>query len=108
MQVVPVQAIPSQTLGFTTSAGQNVSLNIYQMNEHGLFMDVFLNGAALPSGVICQQANRIVRDAYWGLVGDFAWFDTANTTVPEAPYYTGIGARWILCWLSPADLGGVA
>lgn len=108
MQVIPVEAVPSQTLSFTTPTGQNVALNIYQMNQYGLFMDVVLNGALILSGVICQQANRIVRDAYLGLTGDFAWFDTANTANPEPPYYSALGTRWILCWLSPTDLGGLA
>lgn len=107
MQVVPVQAVPSQTLTITLG-GQSVALNIYQMNDYGLFMDVILNGTLLVSGVICQQANRILRDAYFGFIGDFAWFDTENTTEPEPPYYTGIGSRWILAYLTPADLGGVA
>lgn len=109
MQVIPVQPVPSQTLTFTTPAGQSVGLNIYQMNDYGLFMDVAsINGVSGPTGVICQQANRIVRDIYWGLIGDFAWFDTENVQTPEPPDYTGIGSRWILAYLTPADLDGLA
>lgn len=107
MQVIPVQPVASQTLTVTLN-GQNVSLNIYQMNQHGLFMDVMLNGVQLPTGVVCQHANRIVRDAYWGLSGDLAWFDTQNVQDPQPPYYTGIGSRWILVYLTPADLDGLA
>lgn len=103
MQIIPVQPVPSQTLTVTLG-GQNVQLNIYQMNEHGLFMDVFMNGVSLPSGVLCQQANRIIRDAYWGFPGDLAWFDTENVAAPSPPYYTGIGSRWALAYLTPADL----
>lgn len=106
MQVIPVQPVASQTLTVTLG-NQNVQLNIYQMNDYGLFMDVILNGALILSGVICQQANRIVRDAYFGFLGDLAWFDTQNVLVPEPPYYTGIGSRWILTYLTAADLDGL-
>ncbi len=104
---IPVQAVASQTLSFTSPAGQSLGLNIYQMNDYGLFMDVSLNGTLILSGVICQQANRIVRDLYFGVIGDLAWFDVENVATPLPPYYTGIGSRWILCWLSPADLHGL-
>lgn len=106
MQVIPVNPKPNQTLT-TTLAGQNVALRIYQTNNYGLYMDVSLEGVLILAGVICQQANRIIRSAYLGFVGDLVWYDTQNLQSPEDPYYTGLGGRWTLNYLTPTDLGGL-
>ena len=106
MQIIPVQPVARQTLQITLG-GQNVQLSIYQMNDYGLFMDVMMGGVLLVSGVICQQANRILRDSYLGFPGDLAWVDTENVAEPEPPYYTGIGSRWVLGFLTTAELGGL-
>ena len=45
--------------------------------------------------------NRIVRDLYLGFVGDFIWFDTQGSS---DPIYMGLGSRFILVYLAPADL----
>lgn len=99
MLVVPAQAIPNQQLAVGLN-GQAVQLNIYQFSV-GLFMDVYVGGTLVIAGVICQNLNRIVRSAYLGVVGDFAWLDTQGT---EDPNFTGIGTRWLLLYLDPADL----
>jgi len=106
MQVIPVQAVPSQTLQ-TAVGGQNCTLNIYQLDAYGLFMDVLVDGAVICQGVICENANRIVRYAYLGFVGDFAWFDTyagVTEAQPSDPVYTGLGAQYVLMYLAPADV----
>ena len=115
MLIVPVQAVPSQTLTVTL-AGQPTQLNIYTMSGGAgpavsLFMDVYVSGSPIITSVICQNANRIIRDLYLGYIGDFAWFDTQpqmihGVSTPADPYYTGLGSRWILAYLTPTDLGG--
>lgn len=99
MEVVGAQALPNQQLQ-AALGGQAVTLNIYQ-TQFALFMDVFVNGAAIVTGVICQNLNRIVRDAYLGFVGDFVWVDTEG---PTDPVYTGIGSRYQLIYLTADDL----
>lgn len=99
MLVVPTQAVPNQTFQVAL-AGQAVQINIYQY-AYGLFMDVFVNGIPIVTGVICENLNRIVRSLYLGLVGDFIWFDTQGT---GDPVYTGLGTRWQLVYLETADL----
>ena len=109
MQVIPVQAVPSQTLQ-TQVGGQNCTLNIYQLDQYGLFMDVLVDGSVICQGVICENANRIVRYAYLGFVGDFAWFDTyvgLTETAPTDPVYTGIGTQYALMYLAPADVSAL-
>ena len=99
MQTVSVQAIPNQTMQAQLGA-QAVTINVYQFT-FGLFMDVLLGGTKIASCIPCQNLNRIVRYAYLGFVGDFIWFDTQGS---DDPVYTGLGSRWLLLYLSAADL----
>lgn len=101
MIVVPVQALPNQTLQILLD-NQPCTLQITQL-AYGMFMDVIC--ATMPNGglygVICQNLNRIVRDSYLGFVGDFVWFDTEGTT---DPIYTGLGSQYQLVYLDATDL----
>lgn len=102
MQQVAPQAVPNQQLQVQLGT-QAVTLNIYQ-TAFALHMDVLVGAVAIVSGVICENLNRIIRDAYLGFSGDFVWFDTQGTT---DPVYTGIGTRYQLVYLSPSDLAAV-
>lgn len=101
MLIVPLQAVPSQTVNIQLG-GQYVVINVYE-KFFGLFMDVYSNGSPVVVGVICQNLNRIVRDLYFGFVGDFAWFDSQGT---NDPVYSEIGARFNLVYLELSDLNG--
>ena len=96
---VPLTANPSQTLACPLG-GQNCSINVYQKIS-GLYLDLYVDGALIIGGVLCENANRIVRDAYLGFVGDLAFFDTQGS---DNPVFTGLGARWQLVYLSEAEL----
>ena len=100
MQTVQAQAVPNQQLQCQLGP-QSVTLNIYQ-TAFALHMDVLVGGVEIVLGVICENANRVVRDVYLGFVGDFVWFDTQGQGAD--PVYTGIGTRYQLVYLSPADL----
>jgi len=97
--IVPLNAVPSQTLHIVLS-GQNCTLNIYQ-SFWGLFCDVFVNNSPIIQGVLCLNANYIVRSIYLGFTGDLAFYDTQGTSDPT---YTGLGSRFQLFHLVPADL----
>lgn len=99
MQFVPIQDTYSQTLTVTLG-GQNCSINVYQ-NGYGLFCDLFVNNAQIVGGVICEDRNLIVRDAYLGFIGDLSFFDTQGTNDPVSP---GLGSRYWLCYLDTFDL----
>lgn len=99
MQTVPVQALPNQTMQIVLGS-QSVTLNVYQLST-GLFMDVLVGSNLIIGGVICENLNRIVRDLYLGFAGDLIWFDTQGTS---DPIYSGLGARWLLIYLSTSDL----
>jgi hypothetical protein len=99
MLIVPVQALPNQTLQVQLD-GQATTLNIYQY-AYGLFTDVLLNGEVVITGVICENRNRIVRSLYLGYSGDFIWVDTQGS---DDPIFSGLGSRWLLIYLAPGDL----
>jgi hypothetical protein len=99
MLIVPTQAVPNQSLQVQLG-NQACTLNVYQY-PYGLFMDVYVSGAIIIGGVICENLNRIVRDFYLGFVGDFVWFDTQGS---NDPIYTGLGSRYQLIYLEAADI----
>lgn len=106
--LIPTQALPSQIIN-TSLNGQAVQLNIRQQ-ARAMFMDVLVNNALVIGGVICQNLNLIVRDAYLGFSGDLAWFDTQGSggsqsaNPPLDPYYTGVGTRFQLWYWYPYEL----
>ena len=88
------------------AGGIGRGINVKNAIRIGMFCDLLVNDTLIIGGVICENANVIVRDAYLGFVGDIAFFDTQGTSDPS---YTGLGSRWILVYLAPADLpAGVA
>jgi len=103
MQTISIQPVPNQTLTILL-AKQLVKLNIYTMVDGTLYMDVYVNHVAIITGVICQNLNRIVRDAYLGFIGDLAFSDTLGT---DDPVYAGLGTRYQLFYLSAADVAAL-
>ena len=99
MQTVQAQAIPNQQLQCQLGT-QSATLMITQ-TTFGLFMTVMIGAATIVSGVLCQNLNRVVRDAYLGFSGDLAFVDTQGSS---DPVYTGLGTRWQLLYFAPADL----
>jgi hypothetical protein len=118
MLVVPVQAVPNQSLTVTlANQSTKITLQYYDTfapDMAGLFMGLYVNDAPIITSVICQNANRIVRDAYLGFIGDFVWVDTQPQSINGAPpmaqnpYWTGLGTRWFLIYLEASDLSGGA
>jgi hypothetical protein len=106
MQIVPLQAVPSQSVK-TTLDGQVVQLDVYQL-RYGMFMNVTVNGVLEIGAVICENLNRIIRSVYLnqeaGFAGDFVFNDTQGAT---DPVYTGLGTQYQLLYLSPDDLASL-
>ena len=99
MQIIPLQSLPAQSFQVTLS-GQSCAINITQRNT-GLFIDLYVGGTLIVGGAICQDRNRIVRDAYLGFIGDLSFVDTQGQS---DPYYSGLGAQYILVYLDPFDV----
>lgn len=99
MLIIPLAATPNQAVRVQLN-GQNSQINVYQKDQ-GLFLDLLVDNAPMVMGVICQRANRIVRDAYLGFSGDLVWGDIQGTDDPD---YAGIGTRYLLAYLFPSEL----
>lgn len=102
MLQVPLQAVPNQTLS-TILANQNCRINVYQRQEN-LFFDLYTDDQLVVGGVICQNMNRLVRDSYFGFVGDFGFYDVMGS---DDPSYEGLSSRFLLLYLEASDLNGV-
>jgi hypothetical protein len=99
MQIIPLKAVPNQTL--TALLGnQNCRINV-QQKFFGLYVDLAIGAVPILNGVIAQQANRIVRYAYLGFIGDLVFFDTQGSNDPD---FTGLGSRYQFVYLEAADL----
>ncbi len=99
MLIVPLVAVPSQVLTIQLS-NQPCTVGVRQLLT-GIFVDLYVNDQPIITSVIGQDRNRIVRDAYLGFIGDLAFFDTQGRA---DPVFNGLGARWILGYLTTADL----
>jgi hypothetical protein len=102
-QIIPLQPVPNQTTQ-TVLANQNCQLNVYQ-TPFGLFMDVRVNDAPIVLGVICQDMNRIVRDLYFGFIGDFTFKDMQG--LGADPTFDGLGSRFLLLYLTETEAGDI-
>jgi hypothetical protein len=99
MQIVPLQAVPSQLVNVTLN-GQASTIEVQQKST-GLFITLSVNDALIISEVIAENANVIVRSVYLGFIGDVAFLDTQGTT---DPVYTGLGDRYVLAYFAPSEL----
>lgn len=114
MQIIPLQPVANQTVAVQLG-GQSASVNVYAKTalfdpvyepagSTIIFCDVMLDDLPVISGVPCWESNRIVRDAYLGFAGDLAFFDLQQSLDPQV---SGLGLRWVLVWLAPADLAAL-
>ena len=98
MKVIPLLAVPSQTLSVLLGE-QNCQINVYQKST-GLFLDLAVYNNVIVRAVRCLDRLRMVRTAYQGFVGDLAFADTQGY---EDPAYTGLGARFLLLYLEDGE-----
>lgn len=99
MEIIPLRAIPNQTV-IVRLLDQVTQLNVYQKPQ-GLFIDVLVNNAPIVMGVICQDRNAIVRDAYLGFAGDLAFIDNEGSEDPEYSGLGAVGSRFSLAYMTP-------
>jgi len=93
IQLIPINAVPAQQ--FTIQLGnQNCDISIYQKNT-GLFFNMVVNDTPCVNSVICLNLVGLIREAYYGFIGQLAFVDTKGTT---DPVYTGLGTRYVLVY----------
>jgi len=95
IQIVPITSVAAQT--FTVQlGGQNCVITLYQ-KSNGLYFDMTVNNNTCVNTVLCLNLVGLVREAYYGFVGQLAFVDTQGTS---DPYYTGLGSRYLLVYES--------
>lgn len=92
--VVPLQAVPSQTVALTL-AGQQCQINVYQKTT-GLFFDLIVGGVDVIKARICRNRALLVASPYLGFIGDLMFYDTQGTSDPD---YTGLADRYALVFV---------
>jgi hypothetical protein len=110
--IIPIVPVNSQTLT-ATLGNQAVRVDLYtkhlQVPVHPpgsivtnppifeevdpLFLNLYLNDALILGGVLCLNNVGIVRNRYFGFVGDLAFTDLQGD---EDPRVSGLGLRWLL------------
>lgn len=100
MNVIPLTDSPSQDFNVNVG-GQFCSLSLRTRLDGAMYMDVYVNNALIVGGVVCQNLNRIVRNAYLGFIGDLLFIDNQGASDPS---YPGLGTRYELLYLSVDDL----
>lgn len=115
MQIVPLQAVPSQN-SIIVLNGQQCSFSVYTKTGYeysdvpgftvpneSIYLDLTANGVVITTTALCLNGNRLLRNReYLGFLGDLMFIDTQGT---DAPQPDGLGSRWVLLYLSPDDLG---
>ena len=104
MQIVPLQAVPNQTLNIQLD-GQPCVINVYT-DGVAIYVDLYVNAVLIIGGVLGRQAVRIVQDAYFGFQGDLLFIDTTPSLTfgPADPIYPGLGTQFLLLYLFPDEL----
>ncbi len=100
MQMIPTRPVRAQAFGVILS-DQQVVLTLRQL-AGGLFINVEVNNVEIVGLVVCQDLNRIVRDAYLGFVGDLMFYDASGGRAN--PYYAELGSRFQLLYLNSDEL----
>lgn len=113
MQVVPLEALPSQTLQIVLG-GQNCALSVYTLDGYdftdatlnttneNVYLDLAYNGIDVTETQICLNQKRLlINRQYLGFVGDLMFVDTQGTNDPQ---FAGLGSRYVLLYLTAADL----
>lgn len=90
MLVVPLDAVPSQTVNVTL-ANQPARISVRTIGTKLYFS---LDG--IVTNRICRDRQRLLVDAqYQGFAGEFAFVDTQGVA---DPVFTGLGSRYQLVY----------
>ncbi len=98
MQTVPLQPVPSQ-VSKVVLGGQNCQISVYQKSQ-GLFVDVVVDGVDIAIATIARDIDPIISRTYTGFIGNLLFIDTQGNVEPS---YAGLGARWVLIYLTAEE-----
>ena len=99
MQSVFLQPVPSQQTQVVLN-GQSCVISVYVKNQ-SMFFDLAVNGIQIASAIQCKNLVSLVPTSYLGFTGWLLFYDKQGT---DDPIYTGLGSRWVMLYLTSADL----
>lgn len=99
MLIVPTQPVPNQSFSVTLD-GQQINIVLSQ-TDYGLFITILLANVPLITGTLCLNEEFLIQETYLGFSGEMMFVDTQGT---DDPVYTGLGTRFQLAYIEPADL----
>ena len=99
MQTVPLQPVPNQQVQ-TVLGGQNCQIAVYQKDQ-GVFADLNVNGVDVSSGILALNTVNLCPCGYAGFAGSLFFADTQGS---DDPVYTGIGSRFLMLYMTEAEL----
>jgi hypothetical protein len=107
MMNVPLTAVPSQIVN-ATLGGQSCTLKVYQRTT-GLFIDIYVDDTLILGGALLRDRVLVLRDAYFGFVGDLMMIDTQATADPFfSASEPSVGSRFQLIYIETADFADLA
>ena len=77
-------------------SGQNCTLNVYQKQDVGVFVDVYADDVAIELAVLAHQVSPLIGRLYTGFIGQLMFLDTQGDADPD---YLGFGDRWQFVYL---------
>lgn len=103
MQEIPLRATGNQTLQVVLE-GQNCSLRLYTRGlsdgVETLFCDLSIDQEPVFYGCPCLDGLPMPLYAWLGMTGQLVFIDMEGD---EAPRWSGLGSRWKLLYMSPAE-----
>ncbi len=103
MQEIPLRATGNQTLQVVLE-GQNCSLRLYTRGlsdgVETLFCDLSIDQEPVFYGCPCLDGLPMPLYAWLGMTGQLVFVDMEGD---EAPRWSGLGSRWKLLYMSPAE-----
>lgn len=103
MQEIPLRATGNQTLQVVLE-GQNCSLRLYTRSlsdgVETLFCDLSIDQDPVFYGCPCLDGLPMPLYTWLGMTGQLVFIDMEGD---EAPHWSGLGSRWKLLYMSPAE-----
>lgn len=100
MESIPLQAIPNQSLTYTSTEGVRYALNLRTVGDITL-VDIDINGTRTISGKACVPGRPLLPYQYQeGQGGNFAFY----TPNDELPYYESFGVTHDLVYVTATEL----
>lgn len=98
MQLIPLSAIPSQTLNVVLD-GQYCTISVY-WRQTRLYLDLTVAGNIICVGRICQNRVNVLQIPVRGFYGTLHFFDVEGDSHPS---WEQLGSRFLFLFASEGE-----